>query len=109
MPVSPEDEIINLQASILRIISNPRRLAIIYILKEKDLLMGELAKLLQLPLSNVSQHIALLRSAGLVITHKKSAGTVCSLSNPKISIACDMMRNVLIEQLQHAGELAKLS
>jgi len=50
---------------------------------------------------------ALLRQTDLVKT-RKSGSTVCySVASPKISYACDMIREVLWEQLRQEQEIVK--
>ena len=57
--------------------------------------------------SNVSQHLALMRQRQIVKTWKLGTNIYYSVSNPKISQACDMVREVLIEQLRQKQELIK--
>jgi DNA-binding transcriptional ArsR family regulator len=56
--------------------------------------------------SNVSQHLALMRQRQIVKTRKSGVSIYYSVSNPKISQACDMIREVLLDQLRQKQELA---
>jgi DNA-binding transcriptional ArsR family regulator len=60
------DEITELQAEILKTLASPRRLDILHRLSESPCEVGRLAEELELAQPNVSQHLAVLRAAGLV-------------------------------------------
>ena len=56
--------------------------------------------------ANLSQHLALMRQRGIVTTRCEGLNVFYKLSNPKIIQACDLMRQVLLEHLETAAELA---
>ena len=60
------DEVYKLQADVLKTLSNPRRLEIIHLLADGPREVGRLAAEMSISQPNVSQHLALMRSAGLV-------------------------------------------
>lgn len=96
-----------LQAEITKTMAHPLRLAILHILREGEKTVNELASLLGVSQSNVSQHLALMRQRQIVKTRKTGATVYYSVSSPKISQACDMVREVLLEQLRQKQELVK--
>jgi DNA-binding transcriptional ArsR family regulator len=57
--------------NLLKALANPHRLAIVCQLSEKRRSVGELANLLKVRGSTVSQHLALLRRDGLVTTQRE--------------------------------------
>jgi ArsR family transcriptional regulator len=69
--------------------------------------VGQLVASLGLPQSNVSQHLAILRERGIVTTRRKGTTIYYSLANPKIGEACDLVREVLADQLSQNQALAK--
>jgi DNA-binding transcriptional ArsR family regulator len=95
------------QAEISKTMANPIRLAILHFLKNGEKTVNELAELVGVSQSNVSQHLALLRQRQIVKTRKAGSSTYYSVSSPKISEACDMVRQVLLEQLRQKQEMAK--
>jgi len=99
--------IFELQAEISKILANPLRLAILYILKNGEKTVNELAELAGVSQSNVSQHLALMRQRQIVKTRKAGISVYYSVSSPKISQACDMVREVLLEQLRKKQELVE--
>lgn len=57
--------------NLLKALANPHRLAIVCQLTERKRSVGELAELLKIRVSTVSQHLALLRREGLVTTQRE--------------------------------------
>ena len=108
MPRSNFDmTIYELQAEISKTLAHPIRLAILHTLKDGEKTVNSLTETLGASQSNISQHLALMRKARIVQTRKAGATVYYRLSNPKISQACDMVREVLLEQLGQRQELAK--
>ena len=97
----------NLQAEISKTLANPLRLAILHLLKDGEKTVNELAEIVGAGQSNVSQHLALMRQRQIVKTRKVGSTVYYRVSSPKISQACDMVREVLIEQLSQKQEMAK--
>ncbi len=95
-----------LQAEISKTLANPIRLAILHSLRDKEKTVNELAMLLGVRQSNLSQHLAVLRQRGIVKTRKQGASIFYRVFNPKINQACDMVREVLMDQLRQKQELA---
>jgi ArsR family transcriptional regulator len=99
--------IFNLQADICKTLGNPKRLEIICALENGELTVTELVKRLKIPKANVSQHLAIMRSKGLLIARRDGLNIYYRISNPKIVKACGMMREVLFEQLEESKRLLK--
>jgi ArsR family transcriptional regulator len=99
--------IYELQADISKTLAHPLRLAILHLLKEGEKTVNELTETLGASQYNVSQHLALMRQRQIVKTRKAGAAVYYRLASPKIGQACDMVREVLIEQLSQRKEMAK--
>ncbi len=99
--------IYELQAEISKTLAHPIRLAILHSLRDGEKTVNELTEMLGSRQSNLSQHLALLRQRGIVKTRKQGASIFYSTSNPKINQACDMVREVLLDQLRQRQDLAK--
>jgi DNA-binding transcriptional ArsR family regulator len=100
--------IYNLQAEVSKTMAHPLRLAILHILKDGEKTVNDLTELTGAGQSNVSQHLALMRQRDIVLTRKEGSNIYYRVASPKISKACDMVREVLLEQLSQKQELAKL-
>jgi DNA-binding transcriptional ArsR family regulator len=99
--------IYTLQAEISKTIAHPLRIAIIHSLRDGEKTVNQLTEELGASQSNVSQHLALMRQRQIVKTRKEGANVFYSVMSPKISQACDMVREVLIDQLNNRQEIAK--
>ena len=99
--------IYELQAEISKTLAHPLRLAILHCLKGGEKTVNELAQTLGASQSNVSQHLAILRQRQIVKTRKDGANIYYRVASPKISQACAIVREVLLEQLSQKQEMAR--
>jgi DNA-binding transcriptional ArsR family regulator len=102
----PADGIYAVQASILKTIASPRRLEMIHILGAGPAEVRWLAEYFGLPQPAVSQHLAALRSAGLVEAFRTGRQVRYALVDPEIVAACDLMRQVLLRRMAQMGDMA---
>ena len=100
------DEITALQAEVLRTLANPRRLEIIHRLAEGPCEVGRLAEEIGASQPNVSQHLAVLRAAGLVDAERDGREVRYRLVDPDVVVACGVMRGVLQRRLTRLGRLS---
>ena len=103
-----KQQIFKMQAEICKTMSDPKRLMIVHELRQGELSVGQLGAQLELPQANVSQHLAILRKRGIVNTRREGTTVYYSLASCKIGEACDMVQDVLSEQLSSTSELAQL-
>ena len=99
-------EIFQLQAELCKSLADTKRLMIVHELREGEKSVGELAELLGLKQSNTSQHLAVLRNAGVILPRREGSTIFYSLASPRISDACDLVRAVIAEQLERNRTLA---
>jgi len=52
----------------------------------------------------ISRHLAVLRRAGVVTTHRLEKNIFYQITNPKITEICDLMHQVLLEQVQSQSQ-----
>ncbi len=100
------DEVYRLQADILKTLSSPKRLELIHLLAEGPREVGRLAEELGISQPNVSQHLALMRSAGVVEAERDGREVRYRLSDPEIIVACETMRGVLMRRLSRISVAA---
>jgi DNA-binding transcriptional ArsR family regulator len=101
------DEIVILQAEVLRTLAHPRRLEILHRLADGPIEVGRLADELGLSQPNVSQHLAVLRSAGVVDAERTGREVRYRLSDPDVMRACGLMRGVLERRLNRLARLSQ--
>jgi DNA-binding transcriptional ArsR family regulator len=99
------EEIYELQANVLRMLAHPRRLEILQVLAEGPIEVGRLAGRLGVSQPNVSQHLALLRSAGLVEVERNGREVRYHLTDPEVIRACSIMRGFLERRINHLSTL----
>jgi DNA-binding transcriptional ArsR family regulator len=100
------DEITILQAEILRTLANPRRLDILHRLAEGPCEVSRLAEELGVSQPNVSQHLSVLRTSGLVEAERDGREVRYRLTDPDVITACAIMRGVLQRRLTRLGRLS---
>jgi DNA-binding transcriptional ArsR family regulator len=93
------DPIYELQADVLKTLANPRRLEILHRLADGPCEVGRLAAELDISQPNVSQHLALMRAAGVVAAERDGREVRYRLTDPDVIVACDLMRGVLRRRL----------
>ena len=97
-----------MQAQLCKTLSNPKRLEILDILEaEKEITVNALAEALEIPKANTSQHLAVLRQAGVVSTRRDGINVYYSLRSPRISEACALTRQILVENLEDQMAMMK--
>lgn len=94
-----------LHANICKALANPIRIEIIDVLNDKELSFGEIKDITGVLKSNLSQHLSLMVSGGILIHRKVGLNAYFRLSTPKIDTACRLMREVLVENLRKQGDL----
>ena len=101
-------EVLRLQAELCKSLSDPKRLHIIQELRTGERTVSELADIVGLKQSNTSQHLAVLRKIGVVFPRKEGNMVYYKLAHPKIGEACDLVHEVIAEQLQNSKRLSTL-
>lgn len=109
--VSQTRTIYDLQAEICSALASPIRLHILDLLSEGEKTASDLLEVLEVPKANLSQHLAVLKDAGIIHARKEGLYQYMNLSIPKIKEACSLVRSVLIEKIaieeKHNAELIK--
>jgi|SRR3989344_2951495 len=93
-------ELYEIHAEMCKVFSNSTRLEILNLLKNKEMSVTELIEKTKLSQANISQHLSIMKSKGIVESNRKSKNTYYKLTNPKIIKAFDIIREVLSERLR---------
>jgi ArsR family transcriptional regulator len=99
-------DIDELQASMLRSLASAHRLRILHLLGVQPSEVNEIARELCLSQAAASQHLAALRSIGLVEAVRDGRTVEYRLADPQVLAACELMRSVLVRRLSRLGDLA---
>jgi DNA-binding transcriptional ArsR family regulator len=100
------DEITILQAEVLKVLASPVRLEILHRLAHGPMDVGRLAGEIGTSQPHASQHLAILRAAGLVEAERHGREMHYRLADPDVLVACDVMRGVLGRRLTRLATVA---
>lgn len=89
------DEIHRLHSTVCKALSDPKRILILDSLRYGERSVGEICELLDLPQTNVSQHLGVLRSKGLVRSRRDAQWVYYSLVSAKVTEAIDLLVEVM--------------
>ena len=101
-----DKRIYELHAEVCKTMSNPKRLEIINLLRKGEKSVEELTSDMRIRKANLSQHLAVMRAKRIVETRRDGLKIYYKIANPKVVKACDIMREVLMEQLASNQDLA---
>ena len=82
-------------ADVCRALTDPKRLALLHQLRDGERTAGSLAADLGCTLANASQHLAVLRHAGLVASRRDGTSIHYRLAMPEILDACDTVARLV--------------
>ncbi len=100
----PYDEAaFRLHAELCKVLTDPKRLVLINALRHDERCVSELAEQVGMSLPNASQHLAVLRGAGIVATRRDGTTVYYRLVEPRIAEACDIIRHIVADRLPEVG------
>lgn len=102
-------EIFSLHAELLKALAHPRRLEILQLLRDQELPVSDIHTMLDLPQANISQHLMLLRDAGVVQARREGKQIYYSISDAHFIKACDLLREVIIRRHEEMADVSLLS
>lgn len=103
-------EVFREHAEFLKAMSHPKRLEILHLLRDQELSVTEIQGMLDLPQANLSQHLMVLKDAGVLNSRRESKNVYYKLAHKNFIKASDLIRKVLIEKHKddgNADEFAK--
>ena len=100
------DPIFELQAEICRTLSHPLRIAMLHLLAEEPREVNRLARELDISQPNASQHLSVMRAAGLVEAERDGREVLYRLADPDVIVACDQMARIMRRRLSRMADLA---
>ena len=102
-------ELDQMHAQICEGLADPKRIALLYALREGAITVNHIAERLDLPQTTISRHLKVLRERGIVIARREGINVYYSLANEKILEALDLLRQVLNENPTRNARLAKVT
>jgi DNA-binding transcriptional ArsR family regulator len=105
-PNGTEAEIFRRQAEMCKAFAHPTRLHVLYLLGKGERTPSWLQAELAISKTNLSQHLAILKSCGVVVARREGKQIRFSLAMPEVKQACQLIRNVLRLQVRETSKLA---
>ncbi|MBI4269703.1 MAG: hypothetical protein A3F92_14600 [Candidatus Rokubacteria bacterium RIFCSPLOWO2_12_FULL_71_22] len=102
-PARADLELYRMQAEIAKVLGNPVRLRVLNVIGDREVAYGALLDDLGVSKANLSQHLAILRKAGVVSVRRDGVHVYYRLTFPEIRDLCATMRDVLAQHLRANG------
>ena len=93
------------KAEFFKTLGHPARIRILELLSEREWAVGEMLPEVGIEATNLSQHLAVLRRAGLVTFRKEGSTVYYSLTSPQVAELLAVARRILTEVLAGQVEL----
>jgi ArsR family transcriptional regulator len=81
-------------AAVARALADPKRLCVLESLAAGEVSVGDLATRVSCQVPNMSQHLAVLRSAGLVTARRDGNTIFYRLADPRVLEACRLLQAI---------------
>lgn len=90
------------KADVFQVLANPTRIHIIECLREGEQTVSAILEQVKVEPANASQHLAILRSKGLVVNRKEGNQVFYSLRDPLLTEVLDAMKKYFKAHLSEA-------
>lgn len=93
-----DEDLLNLAVEVLRMLADPTRLQLAGLLLNQEMSVSELSQRLERPVTGISQHLAKMRMAKLVVTRKQGTSVLYRVENGHV-------RQLVIDTVGHVEHL----
>jgi DNA-binding transcriptional ArsR family regulator len=93
------------KAEFFRTLGHPARIRVLELLSERDHAVRELLDVIAIEQSNLSQQLAVLRRAGLVVQRREAGAVVYAISVPEVRDLLLAARTILAKVIAGQDEL----
>lgn len=100
------EKIFQLQEEVFKVLANQKRLEIIQLLSNAQLSVNEMVEMLGLPQANLSQHLSVMRRAGLLKVTRAGTKVYYQLADQRIAELIFSVRDLLIRH-EHLDEATR--
>ncbi|MFC0430765.1 helix-turn-helix transcriptional regulator [Kutzneria buriramensis] len=94
-----------LKAEFFKTLGHPARIRVLELLSQREHAVGEMLHEVGIEAANLSQQLAVLRRAGLVVTRKEGSNVYYSLTSPEVAELLAVARSILTGVLSGQIEL----
>ena len=103
-----ENQLYTYHAEMCKVLSHPKRLELINILREQEMSAGEIGERLQIAPANLSQHLSMMKERRILVSRKEGNLVYYRITNPRLLEAFDMLREILFEQIRQDAALIRV-
>jgi len=100
-----DQEIFKIHAEFCSVLSNEKRLRIMWILQEGERSVSDIAEALDLTVTNVSQHLKILKNQYAVTERKDGKQVFYRITNLKFIEGCRLIRQGILENFKLRSEV----
>jgi DNA-binding transcriptional ArsR family regulator len=105
MKIDPEKvKAYELQASMLGVLANPKRLMIMDLLGNGAMTVTEIASALDMTLQNASQHLRLMKEQSIVAAQRDGQTVTYRLTTPVFKQSCEAVRKAMVQEVRKKNE-----
>jgi len=105
MPFTTGRPITEAKAELFKALAHPARVRVLELLADGEHTMGELAEQTGLEPSHLSQHVTVLRRAGIVDSRRVKTSVICGLRDPQTAELLAVARRLLSRNLRQGQVL----
>lgn len=102
-----DEDFFCLHSELCKTLANAKRQAILNSLRDGEASVSEVVRRTGIAQPTVSQHLAVLRAKGVLLSRRDGANVLYRVSNPKIIQAFDLITEVMRETLEHQTRSAE--
>lgn len=95
-------------ANYFKALGHPTRLKILEFLKNRERCVCEIGPALKIKQANLSQHLALLKKAGLVLDRKDGLSVFYKVKDKRIFKVFQLVHGMIRQNLKESGSLLKI-
>ena len=96
-----------LHADVCKALAHAIRIEIIDVLRGKEMTFSQILEKTGELKSNLSQHLSVMVNKGILVSRKKGLNVFFKLSSAKVTKACHLMHEVLIDKLNKHNSILK--
>jgi len=103
--INSDKIIFKLHAEVCNSLGHPIRLETVFHLKNKELSFGEIATTIGVSKSTLARHLSMMVRNGILYQRKEGVNVYYRITSSKITTACGLMREVLMDRLKSTNEI----
>lgn len=104
-PLASELPVAQVKAEFFKAIGHPARIRVLEVLAGGERSVGELASAVDLEKSHLSQQLAVLRRAGVVVTRRDGNSIYYSLRDERMSRLLTLTREIIVSSLRDSRSM----